>query len=155
MVKTILDFSDKPLSSELLLDCCREKRSFMEKGVEMAFNWREISGLWRQFCPNFESAPTSDSLFLIESAVAADFKLMCIFPQFQAKSNLSNFLLECLHNQLHLQPNISLKSFDQWERKYRIYCVLIGGEKFSSDCCSMRTGPNLSNTTLYRRVIFK
>ena len=147
VVKSILDFSDKPPSPKLLLDCSRQKRK-REKWVEMPFNRREISGLWWQFCPNFESAPTSDSLFPIESAVAADFKT---FSQFQIFVGMPY-----LHNQLHLQPNINLKistnesaciaSTVFWLVEWKSSPWIVGHTK--------RTGANISKAPLYRRVIF-
>ena len=126
VVKSILDFSDKPPSPKLLLDCSRQKRK-REKWVEMPFNRREISGLWWQFCPNFESAPTSVSLFPIESAVAADFKT---FSQFQIFVGMPY-----LHNQLHLQPNINLKiSTNESACIASTVFWLVEWKKFSLDC---------------------
>ena len=84
-IMSILDFSDKSLSHVLLLECCCEKRTFMEgrswNAIQLNRNkWTLVNN----FAPTLN--PTSDSLFPIESAVAADFN-SCAYSQFtfQAK----------------------------------------------------------------------
>ena len=134
-------------------------------GVEMPFNWTEISGLWWTILPQLWI-----QLQIVYSRLKAQLQqILTLVHIFSSLSKLNSEQFEqlsvgmpCLHNQLHLQPKINLKikldTFDQWECKYCIYCVLIGREnlwlKVLIALLYKETGRNISNT-LYKRVIFK
>ena len=123
---SILIFSDKPLSNVLLLECCREKRTFME-----GRSWNAIQlnrNKWT-LVNNFEPTlnPTSDSLFPNLKAQLQQIITLVHILSSLSKLNFEQFEqlfvgMPCLHNQLHLQPNIKwkikLKTFNQREWKY-------------------------------------
>ena len=116
MVKSNLDFSDKPFVTPIAVGVLSREKDFY--GVEeLKCHSIEISGLWWTILPQLWI-----QLQIVYSRLKAQLQqILTLVHILSSLSELNSEQFEqlfvgmpCLHNQLHLQPNIF--TFNQWER---------------------------------------